>query len=118
MVDPTGGSGEITQDDKTMATLACVLVIFTHWLGPLIIFLIKKDQSKFVAFHALQATILGAVATVLTIGTMFTLGITALAAFIITVVFGIISALAANRGEWYEMPVIGKFAKQQVGIAA
>lgn len=116
MIDPTTGSGEVTQDEKTMAMIACILVIFTHWLGPLIIFLIKKDQSKFVAFHALQATILGAVASILTIATMFTFGITALAAFIITVVFGIISALAANKGEWYEMPVIGKFAKQQVGL--
>jgi len=117
MVDPTSGSTEITQDDKTMATIACVLVIFTHWLGPLIIYLLKKDQSKFVAYHALQATFLGAAASILSVVGVFTLGIGFLAGGVLTLVFGIISALAANKGEWYEIPLAGKFAKQQVGVA-
>ena len=43
-----------TQDDKTMAMLAHVLQIFTWWIGPLVIFIVKQD-SKFVRFHALQA---------------------------------------------------------------
>ncbi len=116
MVDPTSGTGEITQDEKTLATIACVLVIFTHWIGPLIIYFIKKDQSKFVAYYALQATILGAVVTVLYMCSAFTIFITFGLGAILGLVFGIISALAANKGEWYEMPVIGKFAKQQVGV--
>jgi uncharacterized Tic20 family protein len=44
----------LTQDEKTMAMLAHILQIFTWWIGPLVIFLIKQD-SKFVRFHALQA---------------------------------------------------------------
>jgi uncharacterized protein len=43
-----------TQDEKTMAMLAHVLQIFTWWIGPLVIFIVKQD-SKFVRFHALQA---------------------------------------------------------------
>jgi uncharacterized Tic20 family protein len=43
-----------TQDEKTMAMLAHILQIFTWWIGPLVIFLVKQD-SKFVRFHALQA---------------------------------------------------------------
>jgi uncharacterized Tic20 family protein len=43
-----------TQDEKTMAMLAHVLQIFTWWIGPLVIFMVKQD-SKFVRFHALQA---------------------------------------------------------------
>jgi hypothetical protein len=43
-----------TQDDRTMAMLAHVLQIFTWWIGPLVIFIVKQD-SKFVRFHALQA---------------------------------------------------------------
>lgn len=117
MVDPTTGSSEITQDEKTMATIACVLVIFTHWVGPLIIYFIKKDQSKFVAFYAMQAMILGIVTTVLYVLTPVTFFISFGVGGILNLVFGILSAMAANKGEWYEIPVIGKFAKQQVGIS-
>ena len=110
MVDPTAGSTEITQDDKTMAMLACLLVIVSYFVGPLIIYLIKKDQSKFVAYHAMQAMFLGIAAFVLTF--LFGIG------WILGIIFGILSGLAANKGEWYEIPVIGKLAKQQVGIPA
>src|SRR4051812_11305473 len=37
-----------TPDDKTMAMLAHLLGIVTGFVGPLIIWLVKKDQSPFV----------------------------------------------------------------------
>lgn len=45
---------EPTMDEKTMATLAEVLQIVAGWLAPLIIYLVRRE-SKFVAFHAMQA---------------------------------------------------------------
>ncbi len=36
------------QDSRTMGMLAHILGIVTGWLGPLVIWLIKKDQSPFV----------------------------------------------------------------------
>src|SRR5215213_6480869 len=39
---------EPDKDSKTMAMLAHLLTIFTGFLGPLIIWLMKKDQSPFV----------------------------------------------------------------------
>jgi uncharacterized protein len=45
---------EITSDEKTMATLAHILQLVGWWIAPLIIYLVKRD-SKFVAFHAMQA---------------------------------------------------------------
>ena len=42
---------EITQEDKTMAMLCHLLAIVSWFLGPLIVWLIKKDQSKFVDEH-------------------------------------------------------------------
>lgn len=54
---PTPAPGEITQDEKTYATLAHALQIIGGWVAPLIIFLIKNN-SKFVRFHALQALFL------------------------------------------------------------
>jgi len=43
-----------TQDEKTMALLAEIFQIFSWWIGPLVFYLVKRD-SKFVAFHAMQA---------------------------------------------------------------
>jgi len=45
---------EPTSDEKTMATLAQVLQLVGSWIAPLIIYVVKRE-SKFVAFHAMQA---------------------------------------------------------------
>lgn len=115
---PPYNSLGISQDDKTMAMLAELLPIVTGFIGPLVIWLIKKDQSKFVAFHAMQALFFHLALNVV----MFVLGITiilALAApavWLVGIIFSVIAGLAANRGEWYELPVVGKIARQQVGL--
>ena len=43
-----------TSDEKTMATLAHALQPVGWWIAPLVIYLIRRE-SKFVAFHAMQA---------------------------------------------------------------
>jgi uncharacterized Tic20 family protein len=43
-----------TQDERLIALLAELLQAFTGFVAPLIIYLVKRD-SKFVAFHSLQA---------------------------------------------------------------
>jgi len=101
--------------------LSYILGIFTGFLGPLILWLVKKDQSKFVAFHALQALILHAVVVVGYILSGFLIIVligflTYPAFFIIGVVYSVLAGLAANKGDWYEIPVIGKLARQQVGL--
>lgn len=116
-IPPYNTSG-VAQDDKMMAMLAHLLAIVTGFIGPLIIWLIKKDQSKFVAFHAMQALFFHLALNVV----MFVLGITVILAlatplvWIAGIVFAVIAGLAANRGEWYELPVVGKIARQQVGV--
>lgn len=44
-----------SSDERTMAILSHILTIFTWFLGPLIIWLIKKDESKYVAEHAKES---------------------------------------------------------------
>src|SRR5690349_1057857 len=58
-MDDSGSAAtlEVTQDERTMATLAHALQIVGWWIAPLIIFLVKR-QSRFVSFHALQALLL------------------------------------------------------------
>ncbi len=55
---------ELTQEEKAYAGLAHALMISTWWIGPLIIFLMKRS-SRFVSFHALQALIWQVVFTLL-----------------------------------------------------
>jgi len=44
-----------TSDERTLAILSHVLTIFFWIFPPLIIYLIKKDDSKFVAEHARES---------------------------------------------------------------
>lgn len=44
-----------TSDECTMAMLCHVLAIFTWFIGPLVIWLMKKDQSRFVDLHGREA---------------------------------------------------------------
>lgn len=80
------------------------------WLGPLIIFLVFKDRSPFVRQHAattLNFQITMAIAAVIAIllwivlvGFLLTAAI-----YIITIVFSILAAIAANRGQPYTYPL-------------
>lgn len=45
-----------TEDERTLALLAHVLQLVSGFIGPLIIFVIKR-HSRFVSFHSLQALI-------------------------------------------------------------
>ncbi|HEV1995583.1 MAG TPA: DUF4870 domain-containing protein [Candidatus Acidoferrum sp.] len=55
---------ELSQDEKAYAGLAHALMISTWWIGPLIIYLIRRE-SRFVSFHALQALFWQIILTVL-----------------------------------------------------
>lgn len=113
--------GAVAPEDRTLGMLAYVLAFFTSWIGPLILWLVKKDQSKFVAFHAVQALVL--VAAVFVVGVIANilhiigLGIIAYPVFGLVVLGALVlEVLAAYKGDWYEMPVVGKYARQIAGI--
>ena len=42
-------------DEKSMGMLSHLLAIFFGFLAPLIIYLVKKDESSFVAYHAKES---------------------------------------------------------------
>jgi len=103
-------------DEKLWATLTHVGGILFHWLAPLIAYLVLKDRGPFVRWHTRQAlnfqlTILigyiaGAVLSLLIVG-FFVL----LAAAVLNIVFGILAAMAANRGEYYRYPIAIEFVR-------
>lgn len=102
--------GEVSKDSKTFGMLCHLLGIFTGFLGPLIIWLIKKDQDKFVDDQGKEALnfqitfiiawIVGVVSIFICIGAIL-LPVIA----ICNLIFCIMGAVKANNGELYRYPV-------------
>lgn len=95
-----------TSDEKTLAILSHVLTFVAGFIAPLIIYLIKKDESSFVASHAKEALnfqitiliiIIGLFITIVGILLIWVIGILAL-------VFVIMAALKAAEGKLYRYP--------------
>lgn len=93
-------------DERLWATVVHVCGIFFGVLSPLIGFLVLKDRGPFVRAHtktALNFQITLALADILGWILVFVfIGVLILvAAWIVNIVFCIIAAAKANRGEWY-----------------
>jgi uncharacterized protein len=111
-------------DERLWATLTHVSALigilvgagFIGWLGPLIIFLVLRDRSAFVAEHAkttLNFQITMAIAAIIAFVLWFVLVgflITA-AIYVVVIVFSIIATVAASRGQRYEYPLTIRFLR-------
>ena len=105
--------GAPSSDDRTIALLTHLSGIVLGFIVPLIIWLINKDkpEKSFVTDQAKEAlnfqitvTIAGfavAIISVVTLG----LGAILYLAFVVAIVFQIMGAVAANRGEAYRYPL-------------
>ncbi len=77
---------------------------------PIVIYFIKRDESDFAAFHAKEAinfhiTVILAVVVSIPLMIVFGLGLlTLVATGIASVIYGVIAAVRALDGEWYEYP--------------
>ena len=95
-----------TSDEKTAGMLAHLLTVVSSFLAPLIIYLIKKDDSVFVATHAKES--LNFQITVFLI--CFVLFITLIGVLllwlvgIITLALVIVAGLKASEGKLYRYP--------------
>lgn len=103
-------AGEITTDEKNMAMLCHLLGIFTGFIGPLIIWLVKKEDSKYVdqqGKEALNFQITLFIVYFVSLPLMYVcIGLfTFLAAFVCAIVFGIMACLAAKDGQPYRYPL-------------
>ena len=104
-----------TQDEKTMGLIVHFGAIMLPILLPLIIYLVKKDESKYVAFHSLQALYFtGAWWLVYTVVGSITLGIGFLLFWPVPIVFNIIAGIKVSGGQNYEYPIVGKMARTSV----
>ena len=136
---------EISQDDRTMATLAHALQVVCSWIAPFVILLVKRD-SLFVRFHALQALILQIcllavwmVGFAVFVGTMIAtmpashsaannppplammiafpiFWLIGMGSWALVLVFAVVYGIKAGRGEWAGYPLIGRVARHLLKI--
>jgi uncharacterized protein len=133
------GLEEPTADEGTLALLAHLLMAFTGFIGPLVIFCVKQD-SRFVKFHSLQALVWQAIYMVLVFAGMamfFVVMFSSLlhnpppphsqgpppgfvflfplvwlgfmGGWVVNLILGVVYAIKANRGEWATYPIFGKW---------
>ncbi len=103
-------------DERMWSILTHVGSIFFYWLAPLIAYLVLKDRGPFVRWHTRQAlnfhiTLVityaaGVVLFFLVVGYFIVI-----AAGVVQVIFGILAAVAASRGEYYRIPLAIEFVK-------
>jgi len=102
-----------TSDEKTLGLLSHILTLVAPILAPLIIYLLKKDESAYVAYHAkeslnFQITVMIAVfvllISVIGILLLWLVGIGAL-------ILVIVATLKAGEGKLYRYPLTLRLVK-------
>jgi uncharacterized Tic20 family protein len=121
-VDAGQGYGPRGQsDDHLWALLSYLLTFVVGILAPLIIFLVKMNESRYVRYHAAQSLnmsitgfiytfagfFLGLILAIATKGWALVLVIPVFVAYSVAgLVYLILAAIAANKGEYYRVPTI------------
>jgi len=106
----------VSSNEKTLAMAIYLTSFFTALVGPLIIWLIKKDESIFVDFHGkeylnffISYSIYSIVASILMI---ILIGFILLPIIgVMAVIFTILAAIKAYNGEIYHIPFVIRFLK-------
>jgi hypothetical protein len=107
---------EENKDARTFAMLAHLLGIFTCFVGPLVIWLVKKDEHPFVdeqGKEALNFQITIAIAFIAaSLLSFLCIGFLLFPAVgVVNLVFCIMACIAANKGEHYRYPVSLRIVK-------
>ena len=111
----TSSAGTLSKDDKTwgmlchLSALSGFIIPFGNIIAPLIIWLIKKEESEFVDYNGKESlnfqisltiySLISAVLTIILIGFVMIVGI-----LILYIVMTIIAGVKANNGERYVYP--------------
>jgi uncharacterized Tic20 family protein len=119
--NPQGYGPRGPSDDHTWALLSYVLALLASIIAPLVIYLVKMNESRYVRFHAAQALnmgitaiiesvaifIVGIILAVVLHGFGFLLMVLAfLALGIAHLVYLILGAVRSNQGQLFRVPTI------------
>jgi uncharacterized protein len=104
-------TSDVSSDDRLWALLA---YIFTP-LVPIIILLMEDKKNRpFLKAHNGQALVLGAAEVLINvILSIVSFGILGCVFSILVLIVNIYFGIKANRGEYFEIPVITNFVRQQ-----
>jgi len=107
---------EVSEDARLWAMLCHLLGLFTNFIAPLIIWLVKKEEEPFVdknGKEALNFQITVAIAAIVSGALCFAcVGFFLLPAVgVLDLVFCIIAAIKANSGQVYRYPISIRFIK-------
>lgn len=133
---PATAEGEVPPEERTLglwvhlSALSGVLVPFGNALGPLLVWLLKKDESSFVDHQGKQALnfqftlmlaslvagaglFIGVVLAFVLIGIpIIILGMVALVTLmVLSYVYAVVAGIKANEGVWYRYPFGIEFLK-------
>jgi uncharacterized protein len=122
----TMNSGLVTRDDKLWATAAHAAGVAGYifglgqYIAPLVLFLVFRQKSKFVAFHALQSLffqlMIGVGFAISGLLSHFWVGFLLVPVVVIAaVVYPIFIGRRAFVGEWAEYWLVGRWARDIVG---
>lgn len=104
-----------TADEKTMALLSHILTLVpgVGFFAPLVIYLIKKDESAFITAHAKESLNFQITLYIVIIGLFITvIGIILLwLVAILALVLVIVATIRANDGKLYRYPLNFRFIK-------
>lgn len=99
-----------------LAALAGFVIPFGNIIGPLVLWVLKKDESAFIDYHGKEALnfqisfsiylIVSVILIILLIGILLTVIVATLG-----VVFLVVAALKANDGVYYTYPATIRFVK-------
>src|SRR5690349_17748892 len=95
-----------TSDEKTMAILSHILTFIAPILAPLIIYLVKKDESAFVKWHALESLnfqitiVLVFIILLISVIGWFLLWVPGIVALVLVIV----ATIRASEGKLYKYP--------------
>lgn len=93
--------------------MACALTYVLGWVSGLVFLLVEKDNQK-IRFHAMQSLMFFAAMTVVSfvpvIGWLLSPFV-----MILSFIVWLMAIYKAYNGEQFELPIVGKLAKQQLG---
>jgi len=105
------------EDQRLWATLTHIGGIFFNFIAPLVAYLVLRDRGGFVREHTRVALnfhitmgiayVVGSLTSVFGVGVLIVL-----AAGIVSLIFSILAAIAANQGQFYRYPLSIEFIKQ------
>ena len=102
-----------TSDERTIALLSHVLTIVASFLAPLIIYVVKKDESAFVAAHAKESLNFQITIAIIIIALCITIVGILLVWFvgIASLILVIMATIRASEGKLYKYPINIRFIK-------